>query len=114
MLKELIRWIISRTTMENRGILFTDVVVNKPVYLYMDCYGTEWMSFSFFGHRVNRHDQNIHRSEVRRPADGDFYIENGLTVFTEEYHIKRGYCCGSGCRHCPYTPKHQKGNKQIV
>ncbi|MEL7003088.1 MAG: DUF5522 domain-containing protein [Bacteroidota bacterium] len=31
-----------------------------------------------------------------------FYIENGLYVFTEEYHLKRGYCCKSGCRHCPY------------
>ena len=32
----------------------------------------------------------------------DFYWENGLMVFTEAYHLKRGYCCGSGCRHCPY------------
>lgn len=31
-----------------------------------------------------------------------FYIENGLIVFTEAYHLKRGYCCKSGCRHCPY------------
>jgi len=34
-----------------------------------------------------------------------FYIENGLYVFTEEYHLKRGYCCESGCRHCPYGYK---------
>lgn len=33
----------------------------------------------------------------------DYYInEEGLFVFTEKYHLKRGYCCGSGCRHCPY------------
>ena len=32
----------------------------------------------------------------------DFYIENGRYVFTEAYHLKRGTCCGSGCRHCPY------------
>ncbi|MFK7948964.1 MAG: DUF5522 domain-containing protein [Saprospiraceae bacterium] len=32
----------------------------------------------------------------------DYYIENGLYVFTAEFHKKRGYCCGSGCRHCPY------------
>lgn len=31
-----------------------------------------------------------------------YYIENGMYVFTEEYHLKRGYCCKSGCRHCPY------------
>ena len=32
----------------------------------------------------------------------DYSIENGLYVFTEEYLRKRGYCCESGCRHCPY------------
>jgi uncharacterized protein (TIGR00290 family) len=32
----------------------------------------------------------------------DYYDENGLIVFTEAYHLKRGYCCESGCRHCPY------------
>jgi hypothetical protein len=32
----------------------------------------------------------------------DYYFENGLMVFTAEYHRKRGYCCGSACRHCPY------------
>ncbi|HVZ82314.1 MAG TPA: DUF5522 domain-containing protein [Terracidiphilus sp.] len=32
----------------------------------------------------------------------DFYWENGFLVFTAAYHLKRGYCCNSGCRHCPY------------
>ena len=32
----------------------------------------------------------------------DFYFENGLLVFTAAYHRKRGYCCNSGCRHCPF------------
>lgn len=35
-------------------------------------------------------------------APEDFYFENGLLVFTAAYHLKRGYCCGNGCRHCPY------------
>jgi hypothetical protein len=34
---------------------------------------------------------------------GDFYFgPGGLMVFTEAYLLRRGYCCGSGCRHCPY------------
>jgi hypothetical protein len=34
----------------------------------------------------------------------DFYFDgSGLMVFTEKYHLKRGYCCGNGCRHCPYN-----------
>lgn len=34
--------------------------------------------------------------------NGDFYYENGFMVFTEQYHKKRGTCCGNACRHCPY------------
>jgi len=37
--------------------------------------------------------------------DDYFYIENGFYVFTEKYHLKRGYCCKSGCRHCPWNFK---------
>ena len=33
----------------------------------------------------------------------DYYFnEEGYIVFTEKYHLERGYCCESGCRHCPY------------
>ncbi|HXI11076.1 MAG TPA: DUF5522 domain-containing protein [Thermoanaerobaculia bacterium] len=33
----------------------------------------------------------------------DYYIEGGFVVFTESFLRKRGYCCESGCRHCPYA-----------
>ena len=32
----------------------------------------------------------------------DFYREGTTIVFTARYHLKRGYCCESNCRHCPY------------
>ena len=32
----------------------------------------------------------------------DFYLEGAALVFTARYHLRRGYCCESGCRHCPY------------
>lgn len=32
-----------------------------------------------------------------------YYNEAGLMVLTEKYHVKRGYCCGNGCLHCPYN-----------
>jgi hypothetical protein len=32
----------------------------------------------------------------------DFYMEGPYLVFTAAYHRKRGYCCNSDCRHCPY------------
>ncbi|NCT93242.1 MAG: hypothetical protein GXC72_02355 [Chitinophagaceae bacterium] len=31
-----------------------------------------------------------------------YYDEHGYVVFTEQYHLNKGYCCGHGCRHCPY------------
>jgi Family of unknown function (DUF5522) len=32
----------------------------------------------------------------------DYYLEKGNWVFTAKYLLGRGYCCRSGCRHCPY------------
>jgi hypothetical protein len=38
--------------------------------------------------------------------DDEFYVnEAGLYVFTEEFLLKRGYCCGNGCLHCPFEYK---------
>ena len=35
--------------------------------------------------------------------DGDYYLTpEGYRCFTTQYHLKRGYCCESGCKHCPY------------
>jgi hypothetical protein len=33
---------------------------------------------------------------------GDAYQQGPYIVFTAQYHLRRGYCCNSGCRHCPY------------
>lgn len=32
----------------------------------------------------------------------DYIIKNGNVVFTSYFHIKRGFCCGNGCKNCPY------------
>lgn len=33
----------------------------------------------------------------------DFYFnEQGYMVFTAQYHLSKGKCCGNGCLHCPY------------
>lgn len=31
-----------------------------------------------------------------------YYNQQGLVVLTEVYHLEKGYCCGNGCKHCPY------------
>lgn len=49
-----------------------------------------------------------------------YYInEDGLVVLTEKYLWERGYCCGNGCKHCPYEyenvpePKRSELKRQI-
>jgi Family of unknown function (DUF5522) len=46
---------------------------------------------------------------MKKPLFDDdeiFYVnEDGLYVFTAEYLLNRGYCCGNGCLHCPFDYK---------
>ena len=55
----------------------------------------------------------------------DFYInKDGYIVFTEKYHLEKGFCCGMRCLHCPYGYKNveephrsflpDKKNKQAI
>ena len=54
-------------------------------------------------------------SEPAKPPTGpaalelgeDYYYEGPYLVFTAKYHLKRGSCCHSGCRHCPYPKPSQ-------
>lgn len=47
-------------------------------------------------------DQNGPGRARALEPDDFYYSEEGYIVFTEVYHRKRGYCCKSGCKHCPY------------
>jgi hypothetical protein len=52
-------------------------------------------------------------SRLPQLSDEDYYLnEQGYMVFTEKYHLKRGYCCKSGCRHCPYGFKKHNDSSQ--
>lgn len=58
----------------------------------------------------NEQEQRSERLQRLGLEPGDYYYsEEGYIVFTEQYHIKRGYCCQSGCRHCPFGFNDQKG-----
>lgn len=43
----------------------------------------------------------------------DYYLDKGFVIMTEHYHKEREFCCGNGCRHCPYWPEHTKGNTDL-
>ena len=48
-------------------------------------------------------DHQDERMERLGLEPGDYYWSpEGYLVFTEQYHLKRGRCCGNRCRHCPY------------
>ena len=43
-----------------------------------------------------------HRRALRAGADTYIDPNSGLMVLTAGYLVRRGTCCGTGCRHCPY------------
>ena len=44
----------------------------------------------------------------------EFYLSpEGYIIYTEKYHLKRGYCCKNGCKHCPYGYNKKTGNIDI-
>ena len=55
------------------------------------------------------------KRETKKPfiQNVHYYLEAERVVFTEQFHLERGHCCGTGCRHCPYDPKHKKGTINI-
>jgi hypothetical protein len=49
-------------------------------------------------------DTSGHLKERAAIVEGvHFYYEERFIVFTSQFLLERGYCCGNGCRHCPYT-----------
>ncbi len=46
--------------------------------------------------------QAAHDRAEARGLSGYVDPDSGLFVMTATYLRDRGYCCNSGCRHCPY------------
>ncbi len=44
-----------------------------------------------------------HRAAVTEGRSTYTDPDSGLMVLTAQFHLDRGRCCGSGCRHCPYA-----------
>lgn len=52
-------------------------------------------------HDESSQAEPLHPEAALKPGE-DYYYDGPYLVFTEHYHLKRGTCCDSGCRHCPY------------
>lgn len=72
--------------------------INKRIY--------NWIATSALSSILNASNMDTPKSSSDQPAKlicgEDYYLEDGRYVFTAKYHLKRGYCCGNKCRHCPY------------
>jgi len=53
----MIKAIRSFFTMQRKHCLFIDTVVGKEVFLYVDCYGQEWMASFIWTDRMKREKQ---------------------------------------------------------
>jgi hypothetical protein len=42
------------------------------------------------------------QNEPLKEGEDYYWTKDGYLVLTEKHHLNRGYCCGMGCRHCPY------------
>jgi len=42
-----------------------------------------------------------------------YYAKEGYIIFTEKYHLKRGYCCNNNCKHCPYKKRKKQNNDKF-
>jgi len=52
--------------------------------------------------RISTEDESSDPADTALQEGIDYYFEDGLMVFTSRFLQQRGYCCESGCRHCPY------------
>jgi hypothetical protein len=52
--------------------------------------------------------QRLHRAACDRGDSSYRDPISGFYVLTAVYLENRGYCCGAGCRHCPYPPDEQE------
>jgi iron complex transport system substrate-binding protein len=62
--------------------------------------GKAWVSYVRPRERMLVAERHAHACASNMPAYKD--PVTGYDVFTADFLKQRGYCCGSGCRHCPY------------
>ncbi|MGI8470428.1 MAG: DUF5522 domain-containing protein [Pyrinomonadaceae bacterium] len=58
---------------------------------------------------MKKSESDKNEKEPEKFVEGtDYYFENGLMVLTARFLKKRGNCCRSNCRHCPYPKTESK------
>ena len=57
---------------------------------------------------ISERAQRLHQAACKRGDNSYRDPQSGFFVLTAHYLSGRGYCCGAGCRHCPYPPDEQE------
>ena len=68
-------------------------------------FGTKYLvTISIILYKVYKFALMNEQSNENKLIEGEdfYYTPEGYKCFTEKYHLKKGFCCKSGCRHCPY------------
>ena len=71
------------------------------------------------GGTLDRADTNggfaaVHKTACERGESTYIDPATGYSVFTAVAHNERGWCCGSGCRHCPYGHENIQMDKKAT
>lgn len=61
--------------------------------------------------RLSTAQKRAHDEANERGQSGYVDPDTGLFVMTEYHLIKQGFCCGNGCRHCPYDWKSVRAHR---
>ena len=52
--------------------------------------------------------EKLHKATCTRKENGYIDPRTGFFVLSAYYLQERGFCCGAGCRHCPYSADEQR------
>ena len=53
-------------------------------------------------------------SKIENLKKDEYYQSGkGYIIFTEKYHLKRGYCCNNNCKHCPYKKENKHKDERL-
>jgi len=82
-----------------QGECLCETCLKKEISSNIDDFVSRW-------ERGEEEGFDMKRFQTDHLVEGlDYYMEAGFYVFTKWYHLKRGHCCNSGCRHCPYRDR---------
>ena len=80
-------------------------ITNGKIVIPLNPFGVKYLkTIGIISHKVAKFALMFEDKNEKILIEGEdfYYTPEGYKCFTEKYHLKRGHCCKSGCRHCPY------------